>query len=94
LVRVGERAVFVDVASATVHTLYGIALGKVGQRDKAVFELESALLCKPEPKDAAAIYVEMAKMLKASGKPDKAKAAAAEALRLDPGHKEAGPLAQ
>jgi cellulose synthase operon protein C len=94
LVRVGERAVFVDVASSTVHRLYGVALAKVGQRDKAIFELESALLCKPEPKDAAAIYVEMAKALKAAGKPDKAKAAANEALRLDPGNKEAGSLSQ
>jgi tetratricopeptide (TPR) repeat protein len=91
---VGARAVFVDVNSSAVHRLYGTALAKLGQRDKAAFELESALLCKAEPKELVATHLELAKVHKAAGKADKARASAAEALRLDPDNAEARALSK
>lgn len=87
--RVGARAVFVDVHNARVHRHYGTALARLGQRDRAMFELESALLCGPKPQDEAAVHVEMAKLFQAGGQADKAKAAAAKALALDPKNQEA-----
>lgn len=92
--RVGARAVFVDVHSATVHRLYGEALAKGGERDKAVFELESALLCNPPDKDSFAIHVGLARLHREAGKIDKARSEAAEALKIDPGNVEARALAR
>ncbi|MBI5532076.1 MAG: tetratricopeptide repeat protein [Deltaproteobacteria bacterium] len=89
--KVGARAVFVDVASPIVHRLYGMALSKTNQRDKAIFELESALLCSPKAKDGAAIYAELARLYKAAGQVDKSKAAEAEAARLGSGNAESKP---
>jgi len=60
--RVGARAVYVDIHSASVHKNYGIALAKLGQKDKAIFELETALLCEPKPEDDAAIKAELKKL--------------------------------
>jgi tetratricopeptide (TPR) repeat protein len=86
---VGARAVFVDVHSATVHRLYGEALGRAKEWPKAVFELESALLCKPSEKEEAAIHLELARVFSAAGQKDRAKASAQEVLRIEPGNAEA-----
>ena len=52
-VKAGDAAVFVDVHSPLVHMLYGKALVETNDAPRAVFELESALLCKPAKNDGA-----------------------------------------
>lgn len=89
---VGESAMFVDVENHAVHALYATALSKTGDRPKAVFELESALLCNPPKPEAAALQVQLAKEHLAMGNRAKAKSAQSEALRLDPSNKEATEL--
>jgi tetratricopeptide (TPR) repeat protein len=58
--KVGESAMFVDVANPDVHRLYARALARTGQQISAIFELNSAILCKPEPADMKQIYEDMA----------------------------------
>jgi tetratricopeptide (TPR) repeat protein len=89
---VGESAMFVDVENHTIHSLYATALSRTGDHPKALFELESALLCHPPGPDAATIHARMAKEHLALGNPAKAKAEQAEALKLDPANKEAAGL--
>lgn len=60
-VSAGEGALFVDVASAKVHRLYARALARTGRFVTAVYELNSALVCKPKPKEQAEIYGELSK---------------------------------
>ncbi len=89
---VGARAMFVDVHSPTVHALYGQALANGNEREKALYEYETALLCNPPKETLAAIHVEMAKLYKAVGQGEKAKASAAEALKIDPNNAQAKAL--
>jgi predicted Zn-dependent protease len=60
-VRTGESALFVDVANPKIHRLYARALARTGRFLSAIYELNSALLCKLRPKDQAEIYEELAK---------------------------------
>ncbi len=60
-VKVGESALFVDVTNPKVHRLYARALARRGQFISAVYELNSALVCKPKPKEQVEIYEELAK---------------------------------
>jgi len=46
-IKVGPRAIQLDLHNATVHQQYAQALSKEKQDDKAMFEQESARLCKP-----------------------------------------------
>jgi tetratricopeptide (TPR) repeat protein len=89
---VGESAVFVDPESHTIHSLYATALSQSGDHPKAVFELESALLCSPPPPEAATIHAQLAKEHLALGNRAKAKAEQSDALRLDPSNTEAASL--
>jgi tetratricopeptide (TPR) repeat protein len=50
--RVGEAAMFVDVENPQIHAMYAEALSHTGERARAIFELESALLCGPPPAEA------------------------------------------
>jgi tetratricopeptide (TPR) repeat protein len=59
-VRVGEGALFVDVANPKIHRLYARALARTGRFISAIYELNSALICKPKPKEQAEIYDELA----------------------------------
>jgi cellulose synthase operon protein C len=59
-VKVGEGALFVDVASPKIHRLYARALARTGRFLSAIYELNSALICKPKPKEQAEIYDELA----------------------------------
>ena len=54
--KVGESALFVDVKNPKVHRLYARALARTGRQVSAIFELNSALLCGPKPKEQAEIY--------------------------------------
>ena len=58
--KIGEGAIFVDVSNPEVHRLYARALARTGNQISAIFELNSAILCKPENDDLKAIYEEMA----------------------------------
>jgi tetratricopeptide (TPR) repeat protein len=89
---VGESAIFVDVENHAVHTLYATALAQTGDHTKAVFELESALLCNPPKPEAATIHALLAKEHLVMGNRPKAKSSQAEALRLDPSNAEASGL--
>jgi tetratricopeptide (TPR) repeat protein len=54
--KIGEGAMFVDVKNPKTHRLYARALARTGRFVSAVFELNSALLCKPKPKEQVEIY--------------------------------------
>jgi tetratricopeptide (TPR) repeat protein len=90
--KVGESALFVDVESPIMHTNYARALAAGGLHDKALFELESALVCEPKPKDAAAAHALMARELVALHRPAEARTHLAEALKLDPQSPDAAAL--
>ncbi|HEY2517703.1 MAG TPA: hypothetical protein VGI39_42835, partial [Polyangiaceae bacterium] len=82
--KVGESAMFVDVENAQVHTLYARALAGTGAHDKAVYELESALLCDGSAKDTATAHALLARELVALRRGAEARPHLAEALKLDP----------
>ncbi len=90
--RVGESAVFVDVESASMHTNYARALAALGQHDKALFELGSAVLCNAPSKELAAAHAFLAVEQLAVRNPGEARKERAEALRLDPDNAEAKAL--
>lgn len=71
--QVGESALFVDVLGAGTHDLYAQALAAGGDHGRAAFEWESALLCDPKAKDAAAIHGRLAASLDALGRSADAK---------------------
>lgn len=75
--RVGESALFVDVASPETHRLYAKALARTGRHISAIYELNSALIAKPKPPEAAEIYGELAKAYEKLKKDDLAKQALA-----------------
>jgi tetratricopeptide (TPR) repeat protein len=83
--KVGEGAMFVDVKSPAVHRLYARALARSGQFLSAIYELNSAILCKPKPADAVAIYGELAKGYDKLGEAELAKQARELAKQVAPG---------
>jgi tetratricopeptide (TPR) repeat protein len=87
--QVGESAIYVDVENAPLHTNYARALAAGGQHDKAIFEIESSLLCNAPPKDLAAAHAALAAERLALHHPAEAKKERDEALRLDPENAEA-----
>jgi tetratricopeptide (TPR) repeat protein len=87
--RFGESAMFVDVESAAVHVAYARGLGATGAHDKAIFELESALLCNAPPKDVATAHALLATEYVALRNPAEARKHVAEALKLDPANVDA-----
>jgi tetratricopeptide (TPR) repeat protein len=52
-VRVGDSAVWVDMTSFETHFAFAEALARTGDKNRARFELESALLCRAEPSQLA-----------------------------------------
>jgi tetratricopeptide (TPR) repeat protein len=83
-VEVGERAVYADVMGLETHLLYAQALAGAGDKVQALFEAETATLCRGEPPEQAEAFAYYAELLLASGKRDKARAAARRAKELDP----------
>jgi Flp pilus assembly protein TadD len=59
-VEAGESALFIDVQNPKVHRLYARALARTGRHVSAIYELNSALLCKPKPREQAEIYEALA----------------------------------
>jgi tetratricopeptide (TPR) repeat protein len=74
-VKVGESAMFIDVQNWKTHRLYARALARTGRFASAVFELNSALVCNPKPKEQAEIYAELAKGYEKLKEPEMAKRA-------------------
>ncbi len=68
-VKVGEGAMFVDVANPEVHRLYARALAKTGRHISAVYEYNSAIVAGAPPKMAVEIYQELAKGYDKLGEP-------------------------
>jgi tetratricopeptide (TPR) repeat protein len=73
--KAGESAMFIDVSNPEVHTLYSRALARTGNQISAVFELNSAILCKPEPAVLKKIYEDLATGYDKLKEPDFAKKA-------------------
>jgi len=67
---VGSSAIYVDVANPEIHWNYARALARTGKHISAIRELNSAILSRPEPKDAVAIYQMMAEGYRKLGKKD------------------------
>jgi Tfp pilus assembly protein PilF len=76
-------------SSAAVHVAYARGLGATGAHDKAIFELESALLCSAPPKDLATAHALLATEYVALRNPAEARKQVAEALKLDPANADA-----
>ena len=91
-VKIGESAIFVDVGSAAVHTLYAKALSRTGAHDRAIFELESAILCDAPPKELATAHALLAGEYLAAKNFPQARAHRDAALKLDPDSAEAKAL--
>jgi predicted Zn-dependent protease len=83
---------FVDVENHRIHSMYATALSQTGDHVRAIFELESALLCSPPVADAAQIHAHLAQEHLLAGNRAKAKAETAEALRIDPNNVDARAL--
>jgi tetratricopeptide (TPR) repeat protein len=87
--RVGEAALYVDIASSAVHVGYARALSAAGNHGTAAFELESAILCNSKPQERATAHALLARERVALGDAAGARAHRDEALRLDPDNVEA-----
>jgi tetratricopeptide (TPR) repeat protein len=91
-VRVGEAAIYADVEGLVTHVLFAEALARTGQRDRALFELESATLCDGSAEDLAEAHARMAELYLAAGKRRDAKVHADKARALDPKNARLGKL--
>jgi predicted Zn-dependent protease len=61
-VRIGEAAVYVDMLGFETHRGFAEALAKTGDKSRAAFELETALLCDADPPNLAAAKSALAKL--------------------------------
>jgi tetratricopeptide (TPR) repeat protein len=86
--KIGESAMFVAIYDPGVHMNYARALAALGDHERAVFELETALLCQPEASDAATAHALEAESLVVLKRTAEAKTHLAEAKRLDPNNAE------
>jgi cellulose synthase operon protein C len=90
--KVGESAVFVDVTGGPTHVLYARALAAQNAHEKAVFELETALLTNMKDKEKAAVHGLLAQSLAALKRNADAVKNRDAALKLDPENAEAKAL--
>jgi tetratricopeptide (TPR) repeat protein len=58
--KIGEGAIFVDVSNPEIHQLYARALARTGHQISAIYELNSAILCRPEDDVLKEIYEALA----------------------------------
>ncbi len=91
-VRVGEAAIYADVEGLVTHVLFAEALAKTGQRERALFELESATLCVGSAEDLADAHARMAELYLVAGNRREAKKHADKARALDPKNARLGAL--
>ena len=88
----GERSLWNDPLHAPLHVNLATAYDKAGKTSKAVFELQSALLC--EPKNAANIHVQLGGLFLKLGQRGKARQQAQKALEITPANAGAQELLQ
>ena len=81
--KVGESAMFVDVHNPRTHRLYARALARTGHFISAIYELNSALVCKPKPAAQAEIYAELGKAYDKLGEADLARQARAYQTQIE-----------
>jgi tetratricopeptide (TPR) repeat protein len=81
-VKIGEAAVFADMAGLTTHRLFGEALAQVGNTSRAVFELESAALAPGDPAEHAAVQSRLAELYATAGRARDAEQARKKARQL------------
>jgi Flp pilus assembly protein TadD len=67
-VKVGETAVYADMEGFTTHRIYGEALAQTGDKQRAVYELESAALTLAEPKELAETQTRLAELYSSVGR--------------------------
>jgi cellulose synthase operon protein C len=67
-VKVGEVAIYADTEGFTTHRLFGEALAQTGNAQRAVFELESALLSPAEPQELAEAQTRLAELYGSLGR--------------------------
>jgi predicted Zn-dependent protease len=82
-VQIGEAAIYADVEGLGTHLLFADALLHTGQRERALFELESATLCEGSAEDLAEAHARMAELCLTLGKRRDAKLHADQARKLD-----------
>ena len=87
--RIGESAIFVDILGLQTHALYARALAATNAHDKAVYELETAVLCPGKPPEKATAHALLAQELVAQKRNIEAKKHLEEALKLDAENAEA-----
>lgn len=83
-VRAGEAALWADLNGLSTHVLFAEALRATGDKTRARFELESAILCPGEAKERADAHQRLSELLLELNQHDAARKHAAEALALDP----------
>jgi len=77
-------AIYADVEGLATHMLFAEALANTGQRDRALFEMESATLCEGSAEDLAEAHARLAELDLAAGKRRDAMLHANKARALDP----------
>ncbi|MBS2018401.1 MAG: tetratricopeptide repeat protein [Deltaproteobacteria bacterium] len=87
--KIGESAIYVDVLGGQTHALYAKALAATNAHDKAIYELETAVLCPGKPQEKATHHALLAQEYVAAKRNADAKKALDEALKLDPDNAEA-----
>jgi len=83
LVDLGETALWADLSNFEVHYLLALALEKTGQTKRALFELESAVLCDAPPPRKAEAHAALGKAYQRSGQAAKAREQAARVKELE-----------
>lgn len=81
-VKIGEIAIYADTEGFTTHRWFGEALAQTGDKQRAVFELESAALCQAESKDLAETQTRLAELYGSVGKTREAAKARKRAQEL------------
>jgi predicted Zn-dependent protease len=81
-VKVGEVAIYADMEGFTTHRLFAEALAQTGNKERAVFELESAALSEAEPQDQAQVQSRLAELYASVGHARDAAKARRRALEL------------
>ncbi|HEU5077256.1 MAG TPA: tetratricopeptide repeat protein, partial [Polyangiaceae bacterium] len=87
IVALGETALWADLSNFDVHYLLAMALEKTGQPKRALFELESAVLCEAPPPQKAAAHAALMRAYQRAGQGAKAREQAARLRELE----QAGP---
>jgi tetratricopeptide (TPR) repeat protein len=81
--QVGEAAIYADVNGLRTHQLFASALAAGHELDRAVFELNSALLCPGRPFDKADVHAQLAETYVRAGRRAQARKHARLARELD-----------